>query len=431
MGLPLIVYLPPYYASDLGLPVATVGLVFFLVRAADVCLDPFIGQAMDATRTPVGRFRPWLVAGSLLLALGSWGLFMAEPGVSAGATAAWLFTLYIGFSMVYLAHTAWGATLSDDYAERARVFGWWQAANVLGLILVLLLPPLAGRLFPGEGAAPGIHAMGWFIIATLPLAALAISAGVPERPAPADATHRIRVADLVDSCRQPLMARLLVADLLLCMAPGITGALFQFFFVAARGYTPAEASTLLLIYFVAGLAAAPLWIRAAARFGKHRATAAAALWLAVTQAALPLLPAGDVWLAAPAMAISGVPYAAAPFLLRAILADVCDAERLRTGQDRTGLLFAVLTATQKIAYGIPVGVLYPLLGAIGFEAAKGAGNSASALLGLELLFTVPVVLIALGGAWTMWRWRLDAAAHAEVVAALGASVGDARAQPAR
>ncbi len=58
------------------------------------------------------------------------------------------------------------AVLSPDYQQRSRIYGWWQAGNVVGMILVLLLPPVLAIVFKGDHAA-GIHAMGWFIIIIL------------------------------------------------------------------------------------------------------------------------------------------------------------------------------------------------------------------------------------------------------------------------
>lgn len=427
LGLPLIVYLPPYYAGTLGLPLATVGFLFFIVRAIDVPLDPLIGALMDNTRTRWGRFRPWLVAGSVVLMLGVWGLFMARPGATAAATFGWLLLLYLGFSMVMLAQTSWGATLSADYTERARVFGWWTAANVVGLLAVLLIPPLVARLLPGTGPAPGVHAMGWFIIALLPVTALAAvaitgdgSAAHPKSIGGAPGSHAIRWSDARRVLADRRMARLLATDLALSIAPGVAGALFLFFFSAVKGYAPGQASLLLLVYFAAGLAAAPLWVRLAARQGKHRALVIASLWFAASQLALPLLPARSMALALPAMAFAGAAYAAAPFLLRAMLADLADAQRLDGGGDATGLNYALLTATAKIGYGIPVGLTYPLLGLIGFDPAPGAVNDAAALRGLQWMFVAPTVALALLGAWLAWRWPITATAHAAIRAKLDA-----------
>ncbi|QMW23018.1 MFS transporter [Sandaracinobacteroides saxicola] len=420
LGLPLIVYLPPYYAGTLGLPLATVGFIFFLVRVIDIPIDPFIGALMDNTRSRFGRFRPWLLSGSFVLALGVWGVFMAKPGVTALGLTAWLLLLYLGWSMVYLSQTSWGSTLSPDYAERARVFGWWSATNVIGLLLVLIIPPLVARLLPGEGVAPGIHAMGWFIMALLPTTALAAVLLVGDGPAPPE-QHRVRLADVRAVLGDGRMQRLLWVDLLLGIAPGITGALFLFFFTAAKGMPAATASLLLLGYFVAGLAAAPLWIRLAQRLGKHQALAIAALWFMLTNAGIVLLPNDNVPVAAIAMIVAGIPYAAGPFLLRAMLSDLTDAQRAERGDvETTGLSFAILTATQKIGYGIPVGLTYPALALIGFDPRPGAANSANAILGLELIFSIPTAILALTAAILIRKWPITAAAHAAIRARLDA-----------
>ena len=54
-GLPLAVYLPPYYAQDLGLGLGAVGLIFMLSRAWDAVTDPLVGVLSDRTRSRFGR----------------------------------------------------------------------------------------------------------------------------------------------------------------------------------------------------------------------------------------------------------------------------------------------------------------------------------------------------------------------------------------
>jgi Na+/melibiose symporter-like transporter len=65
-----------------------------------------------------------------------------------------LLTLYVGFSAAQVSHTSWGQALSTDYHERSRIFGWWQAANMLALISLLAVPPLANALAPRFGWTP-------------------------------------------------------------------------------------------------------------------------------------------------------------------------------------------------------------------------------------------------------------------------------------
>lgn len=416
VGLPVVVYLPPYYATTLGLDIAVVGFIFFIVRVVDVPLDPIIGHLLDRTRSRFGRFRPWLVGGALVMMCGILAVFMARPGIPPPLAFAGLLLMYVGYSAALVSHTAWGAVLSDDYHERSRIFGWWQATNVLGLLLILAVPPLAQAIAGKDDPAIGVHAMGWVIIVTLPLAVALNLAAVPERARVGGRHHRL--ADIVDIARLPLMRRLLLVDLLANLAPGVSGALLLFFFEAARGYPIAQASTLLLFYFAAGIAAAPFWVRIARRVSKHRAIMSALIAYAILQTATMLIPADNFAIAAFGMAVAGIPAVAPAFLLRAMLADLSDAETLRTGHERTGLFYAALAAVQKLGYAIPVGVSYSVLGIIGFVPELGQANTPAAITGLTLLFIGPPAILALAAAAAVRGWPIDAAAHARTTAAL-------------
>jgi GPH family glycoside/pentoside/hexuronide:cation symporter len=416
VGLPMIVYLPPYYAGTLGLDLAVVGLVFFLVRAIDLPLDPLLGHWMDRTRSRFGRYRPWLVAGGLTLAAGVWLVFMARPGLSGFAAFCFLMVLYLGYSLTAVSQLGWGATLSNDYHDRSRIFSWWMAAQVLGMILVLLLPPLVG----GGTPAGGIHAMGWFVIATAPLTVMLMAAVIEERDRVGDRPHA-SLAEIKALAKNPLLLRLVLLDILTSVAPGITGAMFLFYFEHRLGFDAREASLLLLIYFVAGFAAAPLWIALARRIGKHRALAAAALSYAAFQLGLSLLPPSlGLAGAAPAMVIVGLPYIAAPSLLRAMMNDAADVDRLETGLERNALLQALLTSTQKISYAMPVAIIYPILSWIGFNPKPGDPNSDGAILGMTLLFVLAPVALMLTAAWVASRWPLGREEHSKVQEALAA-----------
>lgn len=420
-GLPVVVYLPPYYASTLGLDLAVVGLLFFMVRFVDVPLDPIVGHLVDRTQSRFGRFRPWMAGGALVMMLGIYAVFMPSPGLSAPRAFGGLLLMYLGYSALLVAHTAWGAVLSDDYHERSRIFGWWQAANLLGLFLILGVPPLAQRLAGSDDRAIGIHAMGWVIIAALPLMVGWCLWRVPERARTGGEHHRL--SDIIAVIKLPLLRRLLLADLLASLAPGITGALFLFFFEAARGYKPAAASTLLLFYFAAGLLSAPLWVRVARRYSKHRALIASLIAYCILQTATIMIPPNNFAIAAVGMVLAGIPAVAPAFLLRAMLADVSDAETLRSGQAKTGLFYAALAAVQKLGYAIPVGLTYGALRLFGFIPKLGAANTPEAITGLITLFVVPPVLMALAAAAVVRGWPIDADAQARNAAALADGQG--------
>lgn len=416
-GLPLTVHLPPYYAGTLGLNLAVVGLIFVAVRIIDLPLDLLFGQVLDRARFRWGRFRPWFVGGAVLMAAATAFVFMAQPGITPLAAFVGLLSMYIGLSLFVLSHLAWAATLSDAYDDRSRIFGWIQAATVLGLLIVLALPPLTARFLHTTSPAAGIHAMGVFLIVASVASTIAVLATTGERAVPPPLPAPVH-SDLKRVLVNPLMRRLLLADLFAGLGPGIVAAMFLFVFEHRLRFDAATASALLLPYFVAGLAAAPLWMKLAYRIGKHRAAAAGGLMACITGAAIPFLPPGNVMVAIPVIALAGVPFTAFPFLMRAMLADVLDVERLETGRDCTGLFSAVLVMTTKVSLALPVGLVYPLLALIGFQAAPGAVNSEAAIGGMVALFVTLPLALALAAIWVVWHWPLDQAAHADVVAQL-------------
>ena len=414
MGLPAVVYLPPYYAGELGMGLAAVGLIFFLVRAIDLPLDVFIGAMMDRTNSRWGRFRPWIGAGGLLMGIGVWLVFFAKPGTPPWLGLLFLLVAYAGQSSLWLSQTSWGSQLSADYNERSRIFGWWQLLNVAGLLMIAAIPPLLGGT-----AAENIHAMGWFAIAMVPLTILPVLLWLPEPVNTAPSEHAAW-RDIVSLTKNKLLMRLLVADLLVSLAPGVTGALFRFYFEHVLGYDGRQTGALLLIYFTVGLLTIPFWGWLARRASKHRTLAIAGIAYAILQTGVVLLPPNSFEMAMVGMGIAGLPYAAGAFLLRAILADVIDVDRLQTGADRTGLLSAVLTTTGKIGYAIPVGAAYGVLALVGFNATPGAVNTDFATGSLIALFTILPATIMLVMSWRMWSWPHDAVEHARVQSELAA-----------
>lgn len=418
VGLPVVVYLPPYYAGTLGLDLSVVGFLFFAIRLVDVPFDPLIGHFLDRTRTRFGRFRPWVACGAALMAVGVYAAFMASPGITPVMAFAGLLLMYLGFSATIVPHTSWGAVLSDDYHERSRIFGWWQAMNLLGLLSILAVPPLAQRLAGSNDPSVGIHAMGWVVVTGVPLTVIVALLFVPERARLGGDKHHL--SDIIGVLKLPLLRRLLLVDVLASMAPGLTGAMFVFFFEAARGYSSAESSTLLLFYFGAGMLAAPVWARIARRLSKHRTIVWALLMYCVFQFGVLSIPGQSFALAALGMTLAGIPAVAPAFLLRAMLADLSDAETLRTGEERTGLFYAALTAVQKIGYAVPVGVSYAVLDAIGFVPKLGAANTPGAITGLEALFIGPPILLALAAAAIVRGWPITAEEQARTARQLAA-----------
>lgn len=416
MLLPITIYLPNYYEKDLGVSLTAIALAGFLVRIFDLGLDPLLGFAIDRTRTPFGRFRPWVVAGAPLTMVAIYMLFMAKPGVGVVYLTVWMLAAYAGQSFASLATYAWSAHAAPDYNERSRIYGWWQLFTVIGMLLILTLPVIAGRL--GASEAAGVQAMGWFVIAAIPITVTLALMSMRE-PVVKVTTHAIGWGHYWGMIKQPSVLRVLIVDILMGTAPTVAGTLLFFYFEAVRGYGRPETSALLLVYFVGALAGAPIWTALARRIGKHRALAIAAVFYAAAQAFTLISPHGQV-ASIIVMFIAGLPFSAGSILLKAMMADVGDEVRLRTGVDLSGMLFSLLTGSIKIGTSIAVTLSLLLLGSVGFQSKLGAGNSPEALMTLSVMFALFPAALGLIAAWLIHGHKLDQAAHALVRAELDA-----------
>ena len=166
LALPMIIFLPEFYAHTLGLNLAVVGFIFTVVRLADLLFDPFVGGLMDRTRTPWGQFRPWLLLGGPLVMVGTWMLFMARPGVGPVYLSVGLVIAYVGYSVVVLSQMGMGTAITQDYRERSRVFAWWMIFNTVGQILVMAMPVLFASQIANDSSFT-VRTMGWFVLASV------------------------------------------------------------------------------------------------------------------------------------------------------------------------------------------------------------------------------------------------------------------------
>ena len=419
-GLPLAVYLPPYYAQELGLGLGAVGLIFMLSRAWDAVTDPLVGVLSDRSRSRFGRRKPWIAAGAPLFALSTVAIFapglfgVTRPG--AAWLSVWLVVFYVGWTMIQIPVSAWAGQLAAQYHERSRVQTYFQVATAGGLLLVLVLPAVLDQLGARAGlpADPGLKvaAMGGFILATFVPTLIAALALVKEPPAPppSAASSTLR-RDLALAARDPLLRKVLTSDFAVTLGQLIRSSLFVFFVSAYMG-RPDLAAGLFLLQFVFGVFAGPIWLRIGYRLGKHRAAIAGELaqvainlgLLLVTPGALPLLIGLTI--------VQGLAQGSGNLMLRSMVADIADKQRLESGEDRTGLLFSIFSLTGKAATAVAVGVALPLVGLLGFK--PGAVNAPEALLGLKLVFALGPAFAHLASAWLISGFSLDEAGHADI-----------------
>jgi len=412
LGVVVFVYLPPYFAGHLGVSMAAIGFVWMAVRLLDVPVDVFLALGMDRTRTRLGRYRLWLMAGSPILMLALYELFMAPKGFSVSYLFWWLVVMYLGNSIVSLAHQAWAATLAPQYHERSRLFGVINAVGIVGVLAAMVILIGAPALHMTD--AEGVRACGWFIIGAIPVGVGVAVLRTREHVAPDVADEQFHLRDYWEVLAKPDLLRLFLSQISVTLGPGWMSAIYLFFFKASRGFTTQQASILLAVYILAGIPGAFLTSAIARRIGKHRTLMLTTTAYSLGLTTVFILPKANLAAFLPMMAFQGAWASGFSMMVQAMLADVGDEIRLSQGKQRMSLVFAVNTLASKIAAAGAIGLTFPLLQAFGFNPADGAVNTAAAIHNLDLSFIIgPIVFVMLGGACVI-GWRLDASRHDEI-----------------
>ena len=412
LGIAVSVHLPAYFAANIGVELTVVAAAFAIVRFIDVPIEPALGILMDRTRSPIGRYRLWTLAGAPLLMLGLYMLMIAGSNVGQGYLIAWLLVMYLGVSILLLAHQAWAASLARSYDDRSRLFGVMAAVGVMGAVSVLMIPIVMERM--GYSEPEGVQSMIWYIIILAPIAVGLVVWRTPETLAAEHTGRRFQLNDYWELVTDHSMSRILLADLALSLGPGWMAALYIFYSRDSLQLTGGASNILLAIYIVAGVVGAPVLAWVATRISKHRTVMLCCVGYSLLLLTLPFLPKGSLLAVAPTLFFTGFLAAGFNVLTRAMTADVADEVLLRQGKERSGLLYALTTLTTKIAAGGSIFLTFNILSQVGYDPKLGQANSPEAIQALMLCFLAGPIVFVMLGALTMIGYRLDATRAADV-----------------
>ncbi len=399
--LPLFVYLPTFYAENLGLGLGLVGSVLLIARLSDVVTDPLVGYLSDRFGWPLGRRRSWMLFGVPLLLVAAHRLFLPPGEVTAAYLLFWTVAAYLGATMVQLPYSAWGAEISDDYHERSRISGAREGFVVVGTLLAAGLPALLAA-----DLKTAMAVIGWGLVAVLPIAVALALKTVPEERFQRSRRIGWRQGTAVLYRNRPFR-RLLTAYFLNSIANGLPATLFLLY-VTHVLEKPSWSGLLLFVYFACGVAAIPLWLRLSTRWGKHQAWIAAMLLASAVFALVPLLGPGDHWWFLAVCVVTGIGLGADLTLPASMQADVVDLDTLKSGQRRTGIFFALWGIATKLALALAVGLAFPLLELAGYQA-KVPAQPEAALLALVLLYSLVPALFKLAAIALFLRYPITAA----------------------
>lgn len=144
-------YIAYYAGGVLGLTVAFATVTITVMRVFDALTDPFIGALIDRTHTRIGKFRPFMICGNIIMAASSIGIYFVTRAIPRDMMWA-RYTLYLLFYAVYVIGYTFQTSvtrsaqsaLTGDPHQRPLFTVFNMIASLIGMGGIMIVSPILG-----------------------------------------------------------------------------------------------------------------------------------------------------------------------------------------------------------------------------------------------------------------------------------------------
>lgn len=418
-----------FLTNVVGIGAGLAGTVVLVGRIWDSINDPLVGTLSDRVQTRWGRRRPFLLFGAIPFGMAFFLMFIVPPIESSVGLAIYYATVFLLFDTLYtlvnVPYIALTPELTEDFDERSNLAGWRMGSSILAALVTagtftLLAEDIFGARLGGDTAAIrggyALTAAVWGLTLSIPLLILFKYIKEPEREPDPDPIRPLQTFREVFSNRP---FRLAATMYLLSFATvDVVLVVFVRFLIDYVQVTPGFDNLLLALVLSLAFLSMPVVIKLMRRYGKRNTYIGSMMFMAVVLIIIGQVPpGGQNWMLVAAV-FAGMGYGAANAVPWAIVADVVEADELRTGKRREGIYAGYLVFFRKMASAFAIFIVGQLLEASGFVSSTGGRvlveQPESALLMLRLLVSaIPAVMLVLA-VLVAWRYPLSRARFHEI-----------------
>lgn len=380
------------YVDKLGFPQQLFATAMLIYTIWNCINDPLFGFWSDRTHTRWGRRIPYIVLGTLPLALAFYLIWVPPAGISTSA----LFWYYLAVIFAYdgfytIVIINWTSLYPETFSstsDRSTVNAWRQAIGILGAMAGLAATPLIV-------AKLGWRGMGIIFGAITALSIFVSLLGSKENlhatgePLPLGPAIRNTLAN--KSFLTFVMFNLFVNSVIVLVPQVI-----PFFAKYVLHISDTQSSLIMAPIFIVAIVTQIFWSKVVVRRGVRTTAIIACVLFGLT-----LLPLGLVRTMPQAItgfAIVGVGLGALLLVGDIMVADICDEDYLKTHTRREGMYYGVNALIIRMSVAISAGTISLVQTITGYRTvANPALMAPAAVIGFRVLVSaVPAILIGLG-----------------------------------
>ena len=414
-----------YFLTDvIRINPALAGTAFLISKLYDAVTDPFEGILTDRTRSPLGRRRPYLLAGILLVFLSFFLMWYPAAFESETARFAYVIVTYLFFStvvsIVMTAYNALASELTLDYHERTSVSSIRIFFSSVASILAAVLPLEIVKLAPDPRTGYIWMGIAFGIFFALPFLVTFFSTRErPEFQRPLESFSLRKT--FLDPFRVKTFVIVLLMYILAFVAMDAVSSIVIYFmkYYLGRG---GEANYVSGALLVAQLVSLPFYVRISRRTSKQTGYLIGALvWVATMLFSFLINPGAPSWYIYVFAVMVGLGTGGIVVMIYAMFPDIPDVDELQTGERREGTYSAIVTFSRKFSSAVALFLISNALAITGYRPPiENAGavveqvQTPEFLNALRMVFAfTPILLVGLAVVAAL-RYPLNAERHARL-----------------
>ncbi len=142
-----------YYNTVLGISATFIGVLFMAARIFDAINDPFMGIVVEKTNTRMGKFRPWLLVGTILSAIALYAMYAVPRSLTGTPLLVYVSVAYILWGVTYtlmdIPYWSMIPAITQNQKDRENISVIARSCAGLGFAiptaLTMVLVPILGK----------------------------------------------------------------------------------------------------------------------------------------------------------------------------------------------------------------------------------------------------------------------------------------------